>query len=189
MIHWGHDKHFICPVHSSDRRVPTKSGSAVDLLWDFTITFVQRTPNCCTNNRRPPLNLAAVDVLLGVVFIFRTALSLVRIIRIYIWLKLPLSVAIPIPYKLRHFTSVSKVYFYFVAMTTTIRWHDIFVKLCIYQELNLAGNSHYTEEVGKRTMFFYGTHVCFVRNLLGTPNSLAVVETWVRITSVSHDGK
>ncbi|KAI8336422.1 hypothetical protein BD560DRAFT_493720 [Blakeslea trispora] len=63
----GHGKHFICPVHSSDRRVPTNSGPAVDLQWDFTITFVQRTPNCCTNNRRPPLNLAAVDVLLGVV--------------------------------------------------------------------------------------------------------------------------
>ncbi|KAI8369087.1 hypothetical protein BD560DRAFT_424166 [Blakeslea trispora] len=61
MIHWGH-------VHSSDRRVPTNSGPAVDLQWDFTITFVQRTPNCCTNNRRPPLNLAAVDVLLGVVW-------------------------------------------------------------------------------------------------------------------------
>ncbi|KAI8382901.1 hypothetical protein BD560DRAFT_486980 [Blakeslea trispora] len=69
MIHWGHGKHFICPVHSSDRRVPTNSGPAVDLQWDFTITFVQRTPNCCTNNRRPPLNLAAVDVLLGVVLV------------------------------------------------------------------------------------------------------------------------
>ncbi|KAI8327217.1 hypothetical protein BD560DRAFT_429703 [Blakeslea trispora] len=67
MIHWGHGKHFICPVHSSDCRVPTNSGPAVDLQWDSTITFVQRTPNCCTNNRRPSLNLAAVDVLLGVV--------------------------------------------------------------------------------------------------------------------------
>ncbi|KAI8337397.1 hypothetical protein BD560DRAFT_428332 [Blakeslea trispora] len=81
MIHWGHGKHFICPVHSSDRRVPTNSGPAVDLQWDFTITFVQRTPNCCTNNRRPPLNLAAVDVLLSVVVDFADTIEIPQFLR------------------------------------------------------------------------------------------------------------
>ncbi|KAI8328855.1 hypothetical protein BD560DRAFT_429377 [Blakeslea trispora] len=98
MIHWGHSKHFICPVHSSDRRVPTNSGPAVDLQWDSTITFVQRTPNCCTNNRRPPLNLAAVDVLLGVVLASKGSMSrccslvwlVVLFFGILLWLSLKL---------------------------------------------------------------------------------------------------